>query len=258
MMEWQKILFKRGIKKREKLKKILSFMESIPEKGIMVGCETGVIGNLIEELGGKWIHCDRDEVTLNSSKYILKGLLVKINENYLPFKVKAFEIAVIPDFLEHIKEDSKFLTEIGKAIKDGGYIIITVPHYKENSLLRRFKNLIGMKDEIYGHVRPGYKINEIKELLRNSGFEIEKMEFYSGSFTEIVELLLNIGFVLSGKKKESYKGSISPLREEDISSRRFLFQIHGFIYPFLRAFSLLDKLLFFQKGYVIALKARKK
>lgn len=257
-MEWQKVIFKRGIKKRQKLNKILNFIDEIPQIGVIIGCETGVIGNFMEGLGGKWIHCDRDEVILNTSKDILKGLLLKINENYLPFKEKAFELVVIPDFLEHIKEDSKFLIEVRRAIKDGGNIVITVPHYKKNSLLRRLKNLIGMKDEIYGHVRPGYKINEIKELIRNSGFEIERMEFYSGSFTEIVELLLNIGFVLSGRKKESYKGNISPLREEDINSRKFLFRVHGIIHPLLKAFSFLDKSLFFQRGYVIALKARKK
>lgn len=258
IMEWQKILFKRGIKKRLKFKKILDFMEKIPERGIIIGCETGAIGSFIEELGGKWIHADMDENTLRTSKSILKGLPVKIKENSLPFKEKTFDLAIIPDFLEHIKEDYPFLREVGRILKEKGHLIITVPHYKKNSLMRRFKNFIGMKDEIYGHVRPGYRINEIKELLESSGFEIEKIEFYSGSLTETVELLLNIGFVLSGRKRGSYKGSISPLREEDISSRKFLFKIHGLIYPLLRTFSFLDKILIFQKGYVIALKARKK
>lgn len=257
-MEWQKILLKRGIKKRQKLNKILSFIERIPEKGIIVGCETGAIGSFIEELGGNWIHCDREEHILITSRNILKGSIVKIDENYLPFKNETFDVAIIPDFLEHINNDSGFLKEVRRILKDGCPSIITVPHYKKNSILRRFKNLIGMKDEIYGHVLPGYKIDEIKILLENSGFRIEKIEFYSGSFTELIELTLNAGFILSGKKKRSYKGSISPLGEEDISSRKFLFKIHGIIYPFLQLLSLLDKLFFLQKGYVISLKAIKK
>lgn len=258
IMEWQRILLKRGIKKRQKLRKILSFINTIPEKGIIVGCETGAIGSFIEELGGNWIHSDKEERILNNSRNILKGRIVKIDENALPFKEKTFDIAIIPDFLEHIKNDSEFLKEIRRILKDGCPLIITVPHYKKNSILRRFKNLIGMKDEIYGHVRPGYKIDEIKILLENSGFRIEKIEFYSGSFTELIELSLNAGFILSGNKKRSYKGSISPLGEEEISSREFLFKIHGIIYPFLQLLSFLDKLFFLQKGYVISLKARKK
>ncbi len=258
MMEWQRILFKRGIKKRQKLKKILSLMEGTTEKGIFIGCETGIIGSFIEEFGGRWIHCDREEEPLISSKNILKGHLVRIDENFLPFKDETFDTAIIPDFLEHIENDSGFLKEVRRIIKRNGFAAITVPHYKKNSILRRFKNLIGMKDEIYGHLRPGYKIDEIKELLEKSGFEIEKIEFYSGSFTELVELILNIAFIFSGRKKRSYKGIISPLKEEDISSRKFLFKIHGISYPFLRAFSLLDRFLIFQKGYVIALKVRKK
>lgn len=257
-MEWQKILFKRAIKKRQKLKKILSFLEGTTERGIVIGCETGIIGSFVEEIGGRWIHCDREEETLIFSKNILKGNLVKIDENSLPFRNETFDTAIIPDFLEHIESDSGFLREVVRIIKRGGSSVITVPHYKKNSILRRFKNLIGMKDEIYGHLRPGYKIDNIKELVEKSGFVIEKIEFYSGSFTELTELLLNIAFVLSGRKRKSYKGIISPLKEEDISSRKILFKIHGISYPFLRGFSLLDRLLIFQKGYVIALKVRKK
>ncbi len=258
VMEWQKILFRRGLKKRQKLNKILSFIERIPERGIIVGCETGVIGSYIEELGGTWIHCDRDDQTILASKNILKGNLVKINEKFLPFKDKIFNLAIIPDFLEHIKNDLLFLKEVERILKDKGFSIITVPHFKKNSILRKFKNFIGMKDLIYGHVRPGYKIDEIKKLLENSGFEIEKIEFYSGSFTELMELILNAGFILSGEKRKGYKGNISPLKEEEISSRKLLFKIHGFIYPLLRIISFLDKLMILQKGYVMALKARKK
>lgn len=258
IMEWQKILFKRGIKKRQKLKKILSFIEGTTEKGIVMGCETGIIGSFVEEFGGRWIHCDKEEETLISSKNILKGHLVKIDENSLPFRDETFDTVIIPDFLEHIENDSGFLKEVRRIIKKSGFSVITVPHYKKNSILRRFKNLIGMKDEIYGHIRPGYKIDDIKELVEKSGFEIEKVKFYSGSFTELVELILNIAFVFSGRKTRSYKGIISPLKEEDLSSRKFLFKVHGIFYPFLRAFSLLDRLLIFQKGYVIALKVRKK
>ncbi len=259
VIEWQKIIFKRGLKKRQKLNKILGFFEKIPERGIIVGCETGVIGSYVEELGGLWIHCDREDSTISASKDILKGNLVKIDEKFLPFKDKIFDLAIIPDFLEHIEKDSLFLKEIKRILKNEGFSIITVPHFKKNSVLRRFKNFIGMRDEVYGHVRPGYRIDEIKELFENSDFEVEKIEFYSGSFTELMELLLNLGFILTGERKRGgYKGNISPLKEEEIRSRKILFKIHGVIYPLLKIISFLDRLMIFQKGYVMAIKARKK
>ncbi|MGQ9618008.1 MAG: methyltransferase domain-containing protein [Candidatus Aminicenantia bacterium] len=257
-MEWQKILLKRGIKKRQKLKKILSLMEYVPKRGIIVGCETGVIGSMLEKKGGAWIHLDKDFETINTSKDILTGPVLKIDEKNLPFKSGVFEIAIIPDFLEHIENDDAFLKEIFRILKRDGLSIITVPHFKKNSLLRRIKNLIGMKDELYGHLRTGYTIEGIERVVKNSGFEIEKLEFYSRSFTEIVELILNIAFVLTGKRKSSIKGSISPVNEEDIEKREFFFKIHGIIHPIFKAFSFLDNLVFLQKGYVIALKARKK
>ncbi len=232
-------------------------MKDVPERGIITGCETGIIGSLIEERGGKWVHLDRDFDLIKASRNILKGGLIKADESRLPFKDEVFDIAVIPDFLEHIKCDMEFLREIRRTIKTKGTCLITVPHYKKNSILRRIKNLIGMKDELYGHVRSGYTIEELKILIENSGFEMEKIEFYSGTFSEIAELILNIGFVLTGKKKEGFKGVISPMREEDIASRKILFRIHGIIYPFLKALSFFDKLLFLQKGYVIALRAKK-
>ncbi|MEW6455125.1 MAG: class I SAM-dependent methyltransferase [Acidobacteriota bacterium] len=255
-MEWQLNLFKKSLKKKLKLKNILKFSGDFTDlKCLEVGCTTGVLSYFLSERGGKWIHTDKERSLLIETQRLVKNPLVQIDERYLPFREKTFDLIFVPDFLEHTIYDKELIKEIKRIIKEKGRSIITVPLKKKFSIINLLKRMFGLKDEIYGHVRAGYSLKELKKILQDYGIKVERYSTYSKFFTEFIELILNFFYVRFGTKKIStHKGKISPLSSSELRFNKTYF-IYKFIYPFFKAFSFLDYFVFFTRGYVIVIEA---
>ena len=70
------------------------------------------------------------------------------------------------DVLEDIKDDKKARESLYKSLKSGGEIYIHVPGKNQ---FRYFKHLEKHSQE--DHVREGYTIEQMKQLLTNAGFK---------------------------------------------------------------------------------------
>ncbi len=84
------------------------------------------------------------------------------------------------DLLEHTHQDQEFVNDLYRIMKPGGELVINVPHIK-NSLLRRIRLAIGQTDEKHGHVRPGYTLESLQELL-DGRFTVLEAKTYSKFF----------------------------------------------------------------------------
>lgn len=60
--------------------------------------------------------------------YIKKSILHDIENKALPFEDKTFDIVVISEVLEHVKQPARLLKEINRTTKNCSYLIITVPY----------------------------------------------------------------------------------------------------------------------------------
>ncbi len=259
---WQIELFKFSYMKKEKVNLIKKSIGNIGDNQIVldIGCRQGVVSYFIRELGGKWIHSDTEMKTLKTALSILEKNIVQIGEN-LPFKKKSADIVFALDILEHLDNDGLLLDEIKEILKNNGKIVISTPISGKFFILNKIKLLFGMKPEIYGHKREGYSLKMLKEMLKERDFEIIKATTYSKFFTELVEMTLNILFVkiIKRKKKSQLRtGSISPESEQELKGNKKVYNIYRIIYPFLRAITLIDKLLFFKTGYATFIIAEKR
>ena len=81
--------------------------------------------------------------------------------------IEKFDFVVCIDVLEHIKDDEKAIESLYKSLKSGGKIYIRVPGKNQ---FRYFKQLEKHSQE--DHVREGYTIEQMKQLLTNAGFKI--------------------------------------------------------------------------------------
>jgi len=90
----------------------------------------------------------------------------------------SFDQVVIVDFLEHIVDDAGFVQELARIVKPGGRLLINVPHIKPYSLLNRVRNWIGLTDQWHGHLRPGYTVGDLTQLLQPH-FVVERAKTYS-------------------------------------------------------------------------------
>jgi hypothetical protein len=83
---------------------------------------------------------------------------------------------------------------------------------------------------------------------------VEKVDTYSGSFSEMIDTLLNGWYLRANKARSSAKGQV--VTGGDIQKHRKQFRLLSLAYPLFWLVSRLDRLLVFQQGYKLIVKAR--
>jgi len=97
------------------------------------------------------------------------------------------------DVVEHIKDDSIFLTDIHRYLKNNGYIYITVPAY----------SFLWSNDDVdAGHYRR-YSLKKINELLSKCGFSIEYSTYFFSILPLPIFLFRSIPSILGMNNKSS-------------------------------------------------------
>lgn len=155
-----------------------------------IGCGTGFVLSGLSSVPK--IHLSGSEIFLEGLKYTKKRLpeidLFQLDATKIPF-TERFDMIGAFDVLEHISDDEKVMSEVLKALKIGGYFIISVPQH-------RF--LWSYLDDMAFHKRR-YTRGELREKLQTSGYKVEYI-------TSFVFMLFPIMFVSrylkKGKKRE--------------------------------------------------------
>lgn len=129
-----------------------------------IGCGTGFV------LSG--IHRAFPDLHLSGAEYYPSGLsfaqsrvpdatFYQLDARAMPFEHE-FDVIGAFDVIEHIKEDELVLSEVFKALKPGGGVLLTVPQHKF---------LWSVADE-YKHHERRYARQELVDKLRSAGFEV--------------------------------------------------------------------------------------
>lgn len=129
-----------------------------------VGCGTGfVLAGIASGCPG--MHLSASEIFLTGLSYAAKRVpsaqFMQIDARRLPF-VEEFDAIGAFDVLEHIEEDEVVLTELYRAIKSNGILLLTVPQHPW---------LWSVADEHACHVRR-YTSAEIEGKLEAAGFVV--------------------------------------------------------------------------------------
>ena len=258
---WQLQIIKKSIKKKEKLK-LLEKRLTVDSSSLALdlGCAQGIMSHFLRQKGGIWISADLDFTNLKTSKTLLNKNLLQLSEGHLPFKSQSLDLVVSLDFLEHLYNDDLCLREIHRILKKDGQMVIAVPRTSKFLLLHKLRSALGLKLEFYGHKREGYSLRDIQNKLERAQFQLLKYKSFSFFFSEFLELLLNFLYIkiFSSKTKERLRdGFIRPTTSLEFESRKKAFKAYSLVYPFVWLLSLLDKLLFFHKGYGLMIWAKK-
>ncbi len=245
-------LFGKSVLKQRKYKELSAMLGPVGDRTcIDIGSDNGVISYLFRQQGGTWKSADLDDHAVHAIRSMVGSDVYQIDGGKTPFADNEFDAVVIVDFLEHISDDKGFMQEMKRILKPGGTVIMNVPHLK-NSLLRRFRLLIGQTDEKHGHLRPGYTPAMLKDLA-GADFTIQRHHTYSKFFSEFIDTMIvfavSVLKSLKGEKADSQKGLV--VTGDDLSANKSMFKIYSLIFPVVKVFSLLDNLLFFRKGYML-------
>jgi SAM-dependent methyltransferase len=257
--DWALALFNRSVLKQAKYHRILELLQDPAGKtSLDIGADNGVISYLLRQRGGRWYSADLDPAAVASIRQLVGDDVYQLDGRTTPFSDRTFDQIVIVDFLEHIPDDRGFVAELARIVKPGGRLVINVPHIKPHSLLNRFRHRIGLTDEWHGHLRPGYTLAGLKELLEPN-FVIERARTYSRTFSELVDTGLNGAYETMRRRKhgraESRKGTLVTRGEVERHRKQFI--LFSALYPFLWTMARLDALLPLQPGYKLIVQARR-
>jgi len=256
---WALPLFRRSVLKQAKLGRITQLLDDPAGRECLdLGADNGVISLLLRRLGGRWSSADLDERAVASIRQLVGERVYRLDGARTPFAARSFDQVVIVDYLEHIADDRAFARELARIVRPGGSVIINVPHLKPRSLLNRVRHAIGLTDAWHGHLRPGYTLEQLRELL-GPDFVVEQAETYSRTFSELVDTGLNALYLVSqrrrGRGAASAKGPV--VTGADLQGRRGQLFVLSVLYPFLWSLARLDLLLWRQPGYKLILRARR-
>lgn len=250
---WPVRLFEKSVLKQIKYKQMVAALGQSEGKQILeIGSDNGVFSYLFRQRGGAWKSADIDERSVNATRELVKTNVYRLAEGKaLPFDDNEFDVVLIVDIIEHLRDDCGFMKEVYRVLKPGGYLIVNAPNMKEGSLLMRLRQLIGMTDANHGHVRPGYTFQDLRRLL-GSDFTLETYRTHTKFFSKLMDTLMVIAIAaLKRNKKEKTSGRGVLVTGSDMKSYKTMFTVYSIVYPAVWLISSLDHLLFFRSGYML-------
>ena len=93
-----------------------------------------------------------------------------------------FDVAICCECIEHILDDVKLMQDIGRCLRPKGVLLLTTPNLSFKPMAYDNENLSVIEDG--GHVRRGYSPDDLGQLCRQSGFDVEKIEYCSGVLSQ--------------------------------------------------------------------------
>jgi len=254
---WQVRLFKKSLTKQAKLHNLRRLLSPTEGKTCLdVGGDNGVIPWMLRRNGGLWLSVDASDKAVASMRALFgDDQVFPIDGPELPFEDNTFDTIVVIDYLEHLRDDAAFLRECHRCIKPKGELIINVPFIKSFSLIRGLKKLLGLTDELHGHVRPGYRLRDLYEITKD-GFDIVEKQNYGGFFVELIDTILQkaAGNKAGHGEGKDRKGLM--LDQQDLRRYAGAFRLYSILYPFLKLAAGLDALFPFTRNHYLVVKAK--
>jgi ubiquinone/menaquinone biosynthesis C-methylase UbiE len=148
---------------------------NLHEYALDAGCGRGLYTRILLKRAKKVAALDYSKNSIDTLKRRLGHLphlsLYVGSADNLPFEAEQFDLVLHCEVLEHIENDRKVLSELIRVLQRGGRLIISVPvppaPYNDSE-----------------HVREGYTLDQISQLLYNSGFEILRHEYCMFKFSK--------------------------------------------------------------------------
>lgn len=207
-----------------------------------VGVSNGMMAYHLRKLGGKWHSAVFDERTAGIVKEFVSTNVDVISDRSLPFKKKIFDVVVIFDFLERIRDDESFIEECHRILQPDGKIVIVVPNRKNWTFVNILRQMLNMGPEARGWVRRGYSESDLFGILKH-GFDVHNMRSFGRFLVEVTDTIVRF----FAKK--------ALVAAEPGSSLRRIYSIAG---PFYKMAYQLDMLLFLGKGFRLIATAKRR
>jgi SAM-dependent methyltransferase len=104
---------------------------------------------------------------------------------------EAFDLVLSVDNLEHVEDDTEAMRTLLHTLRPGGRLVVHVPGYERRWLL--FGRRVNF--DVPGHVRPGYRAEQLVDKLQDAGFEVTSHGYTYGAIETFTN---NISYLITG------------------------------------------------------------
>jgi SAM-dependent methyltransferase len=259
---WQLRLFRKTLKKQQKLRLLLSQLRPLPgERYLLVtnGDNNGALNWQFRAAGGEWAWVEMEAGAAGPIQELLGEPVLEGRPDRIPVDDASFDVVVSIDVHEHLDDCGPYTRELHRVTRPGGHVIVTTPNGDAWKPVTVVKRMVGMTKEAYGHTVIGYNVRQHAAMLQPVGFTPVASGSYSRFFTELIELGINFTYVklLSKKKTGAGAGTIAPGTGDQLRRVEKQVKLYSLVYPFLNAVSKLDRLMPFVTGYAVSVVARR-
>ena len=156
-----------------------------------VGCGTGANLLMLAEYGdAEGVDISEDALAFCRERGLDKVRLGAGEE--LPYEDATFDLVTAFDVVEHMDDDLAGLREMRRVLRPGGRVLLFVP---------TFMFLWGLQDDV-SHHRRRYRLPELRRVLEEAGFEIERTTYANITFFLPILLMRKL-MRLTGIRAES-------------------------------------------------------
>lgn len=203
---------------RIRLRRILPHLSGQPERVLDAGCGRGVFSYQMARRfqSAEVVGVDIDDSQLDKNRAIaeragLFNLRFRAADLTDPALLDdqfrgQFDLVLSVDNLEHLEDDRKGLSTLFQALKPGGRLVLHVPGFERRWPVFRFQTNF----DVPGHFRPGYRLDDLRALVTEAGFEVD-YSWYTFGWLETVTNNLSYAITKAEAKNKMIYALVFPL-----------------------------------------------
>jgi SAM-dependent methyltransferase len=154
-----------------------------------VAAPNPVISHHLRRRGGHWCTVVADDAAMEGARLLLEeGVYAFGTDGGLPFPDKTFDVVVVFECLQRVRDDNALVSEFHRVLKSDGRLVLMVPHAKSWTCLKPLGALLGLTTQKRGWVRDGYSDSDLFRVLK-TGFDVHHVRSFGRFFVEWVDLV---------------------------------------------------------------------
>lgn len=256
VIRWQEKLFKRSVRRQMRLREIKELIGITTNQNCLeITAGDGMISARLRDGGGRW----KTLVLSNDVKTALDWFIpdqVEVMQDTIKEADGTFDLVVIVDALERVRDDYAFIKECHRVLKSDGRLVVTAARKMLCLGTCPLRSMLGLSWRAKGLERPGYTSGEFFEVLKD-GFDVPETDSYSTCCIELPGLLCEAA-------ANKLLGGLYNMPGENTGTEEFyhytkLNIFATLVYPLMWVLAKLEeKLFFFAPGHNMVAKTKRR